>query len=70
MRATSVSVRSAAVPRGRRAILVDDVYTTGATLDACALALAGAGAREVIAVSFARTMRRRREPVADRPAGT
>ena len=66
----SVSVHPRAVPGGRRAILVDDVYTTGATLDACALALMGAGAREVMAVSFARTMRKRPEPLAHRPAGT
>ena len=53
----SVTVRPG-VPPGTRAILVDDVYTTGATLDACALALRGAGAGEVVAVSFARTVRK------------
>jgi ComF family protein len=67
---SSVSVEPAVVPRARRAILVDDVYTTGATLDACALALTGAGAREVVAVSFARTVRKRPGPLAQRPAAT
>jgi predicted amidophosphoribosyltransferase len=38
------------------AVLVDDVYTTGATLDACAQALREAGARTVRAVAYARTL--------------
>jgi predicted amidophosphoribosyltransferase len=40
----------------QRAILVDDVHTTGATLDACARALKAAGSQSVVAVSYARTL--------------
>lgn len=42
-------------PRSGRAILVDDVATTGATLRAAAHALRGAGFEEVLAVAAART---------------
>jgi predicted amidophosphoribosyltransferase len=38
------------------AVLVDDVHTTGATLDACARVLMASGAREVRAVTYARTL--------------
>jgi len=44
----------AAPIRSSRLVLVDDVFTTGATLGAAALALAEAGAARVEAVTFAR----------------
>jgi predicted amidophosphoribosyltransferase len=40
-----------------RVCLVDDVYTTGATVSAAATALRKAGAREVSVVTLARTLR-------------
>jgi ComF family protein len=39
----------------RRAVLVDDVVTTGATIAACAHALRGGGTEEVAALAYART---------------
>lgn len=38
---------------GRRILLVDDIYTTGSTMDACSKTLREAGAREIYALSFA-----------------
>jgi len=39
-----------------RVLLVDDVHTTGATLDACARALTAGGCPSVIALTYARTL--------------
>ena len=41
---------------GRTLVLVDDVMTTGATLDACARVLKQAGAREVRVLTLARAL--------------
>lgn len=42
----------------KKVILVDDVCTTGATLNACAERLKAAGAREVVGLVFARSCRK------------
>lgn len=54
-----VPPRAARSIRGREVLLVDDVVTTGATLEACAEALRAAGARRVAGFALARTPRTR-----------
>jgi predicted amidophosphoribosyltransferase len=48
------AVHDATAFKGKRLVVLDDVFTTGATMDSCAKVLRGAGAREVIALAVAR----------------
>ena len=48
------SVKQAARIEGRNVVLIDDVYTTGATLEACARILKQAGAAQVDGICLAR----------------
>ncbi|MEJ1969825.1 MAG: ComF family protein [Rhizomicrobium sp.] len=55
--AFKVSPRHKSAIAGRKILLVDDVLTTGATVDACARALKRAGAQKVLVLALARVVR-------------
>ncbi len=50
-------VRNPAALRDRQVVLIDDVYTTGTTLNECARVVRKAGAREVLVATVARVYR-------------
>ena len=52
--AKAFTIRHPKLVAGRRVLLVDDVFTTGATVSACAAALKDAGAEEVVVLTLAR----------------
>jgi competence protein ComFC len=54
-RANVAGAYSATEPLRGKILLVDDVFTTGATMSACAISLVRAGAKEVHALSLCRT---------------
>lgn len=54
--AFAVKPKHAQTVSGKIIVLVDDVLTTGATVNDCCRALAAAGAREVRVLTFARTV--------------
>jgi ComF family protein len=54
--AIRMSAKGAAIVRGRKVVLVDDVLTSGATSDACVRVLKRAGAERVVVACFARVV--------------
>jgi ComF family protein len=55
--ANAFAIRHPKLVAGKRVLLVDDVFTTGATVSACAAALREVGAQEVFVLTLARPAR-------------
>ncbi len=56
---SAYAIRKAASPNGKKYILIDDIITTGATVNACAELLKKEGAVSVFPVCIARTKRKK-----------
>jgi predicted amidophosphoribosyltransferase len=61
--AFAVTPAGKAAIHGKRLVLVDDVLTSGATVDACTRVLLRAGARNVDVLVFARVVAPARVPI-------
>jgi predicted amidophosphoribosyltransferase len=61
--AFAVTPAGKAAIHGQRLVLVDDVLTSGATIDACTRVLLRAGARHVDVLVFARVVATARVPI-------
>ena len=48
-----IGLKKGSDPPGRQVVVIDDIYTTGATVDECARCLVGAGSATVHALTFA-----------------
>ena len=62
------SLKNGVQIKGKKFVIIDDVITTGSTINACASLLMSAGATDVFPVSVSRTKKKRRIPNRNSPA--
>ena len=66
---TAFALRQTSEVAGKRVLLIDDVFTTGTTVNECAKVLLDAGARQVSVLALARSIERGMVPDSLRPQG-
>jgi len=62
------SVSDPSLVKGKKILLVDEVFTTGATVDECAKTLLATGARQVEVFTLCRTIRHQDDPFSRLPS--